>query len=233
LEKRITPDISALVLNSPHNTTGTLLSTESVKAVSEIVRSRRIVIVSDEENEGLVFQKNQHISPRSFNENTISIHSFSKTLALAGYRLGYLLVPPKLMEAVRKALLYTTMYPSAASQLLALHIMQDVPDFETEVVRTFERRALMASQLLSGANGVQCRTPQGTPYVWADISRLAASSDHFAKQLLKKEAVAVVPGSAFGTRGEGKVRISTGQADEVLMEGLKRLTRFAESYQME
>lgn len=226
LEERVTPRTKVLFVNSPHNPTATVLTETSIRAIVDFAGRHNLVVVSDEEYDAFVFGDQRHHSPRAWYPETISVFSFSKTLAMAGYRLGFLLAPARCMNSIRKILLYTTMYPSAAAQILAVNLMKYSPGFERDLVAAYQSRADWATKMMSHIPGVCCPFPQGTPYLWADISRCVPSSEQFAKQLLVAAGVAVVPGVAFGALGEGKVRISTGQPEELLREGLMRFGAF-------
>jgi aspartate/methionine/tyrosine aminotransferase len=156
----------------------------------------------------------------------VSVFSFSKTYAMTGWRVGYLVAPRPVVDTVTKLVLATLSCVATPSQRAALAALRGPQAVTTEMVAAYRRRRDRALSILDGGPVCGVR-PAGAFYLWLDHRRSGLSSAEFAGALLDRERVAVVPGPAFGPGGEGYLRLSLAVADDVLTEGVGRLVRFA------
>lgn len=226
---RFTSRTKAVVINSPHNPTGAVFSAGAVRAVSEGAASRSAFVFSDDIYNTLVYTKS-YAAPAAFAgglEHLVIFNGFSKSHALTGWRIGYLLARPEIVEAVGKIQSHTTGNAAIMSQYAGLAALSDAPAAR-EFRRILRRRRDVAVQGLSGIAGLRLLSPQGAFYAWADIRELDADADRFAARLLEEAGVAVVPGSAF--RAPGHLRISFARPDRELRTALSAIGRFAASY---
>ncbi len=235
VEKRITNRTKLLILNSPSNPTGMLLSKEDIETVGEVAGKHDLLIVSDEIYEKIVYPGNRHVSPASLpgmKERTITSNGFSKAYAMTGWRVGYLAGPSEIMEKVVALNGYILVCASSVSQRAAYVALTD-PRMEGSVknmVDQFSKRRAIVLEALADLSGIRAYPPQGTFYTWIDINRTGLTSEQFVYKLIEEERVGVLPGSIFGERGQGHVRISFATGDDLLREGLERFGRFVNRY---
>jgi aspartate aminotransferase len=229
--RRITHRTKVLILNSPSNPTGMVLSRENILALGEVAEEHNLTVVSDEIYEKIIYEGNVHTSPASLPalmHRTITSNGFSKAYAMTGWRVGYLAGPSEIIEKVTALSGYTLVCPSSVSQKAAYAAVTDprMDDCIKEMVDRFGRRRKLVLDALNDLRGARVYPPQGTFYAWVDISETRIPSEHFAYKLLESERVGVLPGSLFGPRGEGHIRISFATGEDQLKEGLERLRRF-------
>jgi aspartate/methionine/tyrosine aminotransferase len=225
LERRIGPRTRVLVVNSPANPTGTVLGAESLRALGELAERHGLWLLSDECYDALVHE-GVHTSAGTVvgTERLVTVFSFSKTYAMTGWRLGYAVAPPRLAPVLAAAQEPVVSCPSTVAQKAAEAGLLGPADALEAMRRAYRRRRDAALAVLDGA-GVGYARPQGAFYVFVDVGAAGEPSRDFARRLLDDDAVAVVPGSAFGEVGEGRVRVSLAAPDDAVREGLGRLAR--------
>ncbi len=229
LEAAITPHSKVLLLNSPNNPTAAIIPAEILDSIARIVVERDLLVLSDEVYERLLFDGLTHESIRTrpgMKERTVVVHSFSKSFAMTGWRIGYAFGPEWLIESMIKVVSSTTSCAPSVSQraaLAALRLDAKVVNAMTEEFRTRRDQAYKALQKLPG---VKVHKPKGTFYIFPDISQITRDSLQFALDLLDKEQVVVVPGEAFGPSGKGCLRIALTVNQEILKDALERIQRF-------
>ncbi|MFO8165388.1 MAG: pyridoxal phosphate-dependent aminotransferase [Thermodesulfobacteriota bacterium] len=229
IEAAITPQTKVLLLNSPNNPTGSVISAEIMDDIARIVVERDLLVLSDEVYERHLFDGLTHESIRTrpgMRERTVVVHSFSKSFAMTGWRIGYAFGPEWLIEAMIKVVSSTTSCAPSVSQRAALAALQFDPEGVNTMVEEFRRRRDQAYEVLQGLPGVKVHRPKGTFYIFPDISQITQDSRQFALDLLDKEQVVVVPGEAFGPSGKGCLRIALTVNRETLKNALKRIQRF-------
>lgn len=232
LEAAITPHSKVLLLNSPNNPTGAIIPAETLDSIARIVLERDLLVLSDEVYERLLFDGQTHESIRTrpgMRERTVVVHSFSKSFAMTGWRIGYAFGPEWLIESMIKVVSSTTSCAPSISQRAALAALRLDPEIIDAMIEEFRKRRDQAYDVLEKLPGVKVRKPGGTFYIFPDISQITEDSGQFALDLLKKEQVVVVPGEAFGSSGKGCLRISLAVKQEVLREALERIHRFIEN----
>ena len=231
LESAITPHSKVLLLNSPNNPTGAIIPAESLNNIARIVLERDLLVLSDEVYERLLFDGRTHESIRKrpgMNERTVVVHSFSKSFAMTGWRIGYAFGPKWLIESMIKVVSSTTSCAPSVSQRAALAALRLDAEVIDAMAEEFRKRRDQAYEVLEKLPGVKVHKPGGTFYIFPDISQITQNSGQFALDLLDEEQVVVVPGEAFGPSGKGCLRISLAVKQEVLKEALERIQRFIE-----
>ncbi len=226
LEKAITLRTKAIVINSPSNPTGAVFPRATVERLVEIVREHDIFLVSDEVYEQILFDA-EHVSARGFDIDgrVISVHGFSKTYAMTGWRLGYVVASREVAAMVGKLQEPLVSCASAVSQKAGEAALDGPQDCVVEMVEAYRRRRDMAVSMLADLD-VPFSRPSGAFYLLVDVSSAAMESYEFAKLLLKEARVAVAPGATFGQQSRNHVRLSLATADGQLAEGIRRLAAF-------
>lgn len=223
----ITDKTKILVMPFPNNPTGAIMTKEDLEEIVDVIIEKDLFVISDEIYSELTYGSN-HVSIASFpgmKERTIVINGFSKSYAMTGWRLGYACGPRVIMEQILKIHQYAIMCAPTTSQYAAVSALKK-GDADVERMRTAynQRRNYLMRRF--DKMGLQCFEPFGAFYVFPSIKEFGLTSEEFATRLLQKEKVAVVPGTAFGTSGEGYVRISYAYSIEDLKEALERVEHF-------
>jgi aspartate/methionine/tyrosine aminotransferase len=227
LDAAATPPTRAMILNSPSNPLGSIVSDARVAEILEWSRERGIWVISDECYDEIVFGPG-FVSPRSLSpsEHVISCYSFSKTYSMTGWRIGYAVAPRAdvrdCLAKLQEPLIACVNAPTQAAALAALSGPQNVVA-DMRHVYLARRDAAMAA--LRAAQ-VDVLAPSGAFYLWVDVSPWVADDWELAAALLTQARVAVAPGSAFGVHGAGFVRISLATEMSALLEGIDRIVGF-------
>jgi aminotransferase len=232
LEAAITPQTKVLLLNSPNNPTGAVIPAEMFDDIARIAAEKDLLVLSDEVYERLLFDGQTHESIRTrpgMRERTVVVHSFSKSFAMTGWRIGYAFGPEWLIESMIKVVSSTTSCAPSVSQRAALAALRLDPEIINAMIEEFRRRRDHAYEVLQKLPGVKVHKPKGTFYIFPDISQITQDSRQFALDLLDREQVVVVPGESFGPSGKGCVRIALTVNLKVLKEAFKRIQRFIET----
>ncbi len=223
LARLVTPRTRVLVVNSPSNPIGSVADGQRIAELAEFARRHDLWIVSDECYDEIVFEAGC-VSPALFApERTVAVYSLSKTYAMTGWRIGYLAVPPAVVEVIAKCQEAIVACVSAPAQYAAHAALTGPQDCVAEMRESYRSRRDSVVRMTRAA-GVAMPTPTGAFYGWIDIGRRApGASREFAFRLLAEHHVAVAPGTAFGPAGEGYVRISLAATQDDLVEGVRRL----------
>jgi aspartate/methionine/tyrosine aminotransferase len=221
----VTDRTRAILICSPSNPTGAVLSPKSLATVASVAREHGLLVFSDETYEDLVYEGRHHsiAALPDMAERTVSVFSFSKTYAMTGWRVGYLVAPPPLLVAMNVLQEHIVSCPSSVSQYAALAALTESQDCVVEMCAAYDERRRFIVAALNGLPGFSCPMPHGAFYAFADISGLDTPSDAFADWLLQEAHVALVPGNAFNTRGEGFVRLSYAASVSNLQEAVDRI----------
>ena len=227
LEAAITNKTKLLILCTPGNPTGTMMDGESLRKLAEICCRHDILVLADEAYEQVLYDGNKHISMASLPgmwERTITVHSFSKTYSMCGWRIGYLVAPAELMRIVVRAHQTVAMNACSFGQLGALEALTGPQDSLYAMLAEFDRRRLLLYNGLKEL-GIPCSRPQAAFYLFPDIGEFGMDSFTFAELLLDKYGVATVPGVEFGKNGENHLRISYATSFEDCQMGLHRIAQ--------
>lgn len=226
IEDRITEKTKLIIINTPNNPTGAVYPRYILTDIARLVAEKQIYLLSDEVYERIVFDDAVHFSPASITdarEFIVSVYSFSKTYAMTGWRIGYVVASKDVTRAIRVVHSYMASCVSPAIQIAALTALREAEDYVRFMVSKYKERRDLAYDLLLEIPGVDCVKPKGTFYLFPDFSRIEASSMKLSEKLLEKAKVATVPGIAFGEAGEGHLRISTATSSEIIREAINRI----------
>lgn len=232
LKSHITDKTKLLILPFPNNPTGGVMSKDDLEAIAEVLRGTDIMVLSDEIYGELRYDNEGHTPFSAINgmrERTVIVNGFSKTFAMTGWRLGYALGPAPIIKAMTKLHQFGIMSSPTTSQFAAIEALKSC-DSDVENMRSeynYRRRFIVDG---FRNMGLSCFEPLGAFYVFPCIKSLGMTSEEFANKLLMEEKVAVVPGNAFGTSGEGFIRCSYAYSIDSIDEALKRIARFVEKH---
>jgi aspartate/methionine/tyrosine aminotransferase len=210
LASLITPRSRLLILNSPHNPCGSALTRDDCAAIASLAISRDLVVLSDEVYWALRYG-GSHASVLEFDgmaERTILLDGWSKTYAMTGWRLGFGVFPPPLVEPVTRLAINSVSCTSAFSQYAAIAALEGPQDGVADMVAEFRRRRDVIVAGLNAIPGVSCRMPDGAFYAFPDISGTGVPAAALAERLLADAGVACLAGTAFGRWGENFLRLS-------------------------
>ncbi len=237
LASRATSRTRAVIVNSPSNPTGAVYSRDQMISLVDRALELGISVLSDEIYEDLLFDGAEHVSPLSLHPDRPGefavVTGVSKTYAMTGWRVGWLIGPPDLVKAMAKIVGQTTSGPATFAQKAAVAALTGDRGFLDDWVGQYRARRDAMLEGLSGIPGMSPHVPRGAFYLWVDASPLlehrlpdgsrVATSQALARYFLEQEHVATVPGSAFGA--EGHLRLSFATAMEDVEEGIARLAR--------
>jgi len=218
LAAAITPRTQALVLNTPHNPTGRVFDEEEINGVVELVLEHDLVLITDEIYDRILYDGRQHVFPGSLEplrERTVTISGLSKTFAMTGWRLGFVVAPTKLSAAVRPVHDFLTVCAATPLQTAAVTALNLPQSYYDDMTADYHQRREVMMGILD-AFGFQAPTPEGAYYVLADYSEMPVpqaewDSTRFAKWMTAEVGVAVVPGSVFYSQpglGDRSVRFA-------------------------
>ena len=198
LEGLVNDRTKAILVNSPSNPTGAVLGAEVLRSLVSFAREHDLFLISDESYERIVFDAD-HISPASLDTDgrVITVFSFSKTYAMTGWRVGFVVANSDLAAVISKLQEPTVACTSSISQKAAEAALNGSQDCVSEMVRAYRRRRDLALQILE-TKYLNFYKPEGAFYLLVDISSKSQDSDQFARDLLVQEKVAVAPGKTFG-----------------------------------
>lgn len=219
--------IKAIIINYPANPTGSSYSKEELVEIASVVMRHNLVVISDEIYDELTYDFH-HVpfaSLKGMKSKTLYLNGFSKSYAMTGWRVGFACGPRQIISAMTKIHQYTILCASIVSQMAAVEALRNgLKEVERMKKEYRQRREFMVKGL--NKIGLKCRKPEGTFYIFPSIKGTAYNSIDFARILLKKEKVALVPGSAFGASGRDYVRISYASSLDSLKEALHRIEHF-------
>lgn len=208
IESVITPKTKAIMFCSPSNPTGRMIPYEELKKIADVIKKHKIWCLSDEIYCELVYDNQKHISIGEFDgmkDYTIIFNGFSKSFAMTGWRIGYIAAPHDLLVLCCKLHAYNSICPPIFSQYAAAEGLRSAwSEVEKMRISYQQRRNLMHSAFIE--MGLPCVEPEGAFYMFPDIRPTGMTSEEFATELIQKHNVAVVPGTCFGSGGEGFIR---------------------------
>lgn len=230
LKKLITPKTKMIVLTSPSNPTGSVYSKEELTAIGEVLKGTKIIVASDEMYEKLVYDGKKFTSAAAISDDmyqrTVTINGLSKSVAMTGWRFGYLASPNKeLIKAMNNLQSQSTSNINSITQKAAIVALKGEVDAEIEAMRVeFEKRRNIGADGFNAINGLSVLKPDGAFYLFVNISEVEKDSMKFCQELLEKEGVAVVPGVGFGV--EGYFRFSFATDEATIQNGINRIAKF-------
>ena len=230
LRAAITPKTKLLVLPFPNNPTGGVLSAADLEAIAEVLRGTDIMVLSDEIYSELTYGLDRHVSIASLpgmRERTIVVNGFSKSYAMTGWRLGYAVGPQPIIKVMTKIHQSCIMSAPTTSQYAAITALRQCDDAIETMRDEYNRRRRYVVKALNEM-GLTCFEPRGAFYVFPSIQISGLSSEEFCERLLHEKEIAIVPGNAFGSSGEGFARISYAYSVEHLETAMRRIRAFLE-----
>ncbi len=228
LRTRLTPKTKALMVNSPCNPTGRVFTLEELKAIAEVAEEADLYLISDEIYEKLVFDGRQHVSVGSLPgmaERTLTINGLSKAYAMTGWRLGWLVGPTPILRAAAKLNGQTVSSAAHFTMHAAVAALTGPQDFVAEMRDSYQERRDFMVKALNEIKGIECRSIEGTFYLFPRFPDSGRNSLELADALLDSIGVAGTPGIAFGASGEGHVRFSIATAMSELERAVERMAK--------
>jgi len=227
LRRLITPRTRMIILNSPENPTGGLLTWEDLEAIYEVARKHDLWIMSDEIYSRIIYDvefKSIASVPGAM-ERTIAIDGLSKTFAMTGWRLGFAAMPKQLADYMFTLAINNFSSTATFTQYAMVEALTGPQDDINKMVAEFRRRRDVIVDGLNDIEGIHCLRPEGAFYVFPNITGTGLKSKEFADMMLEQAGVACLSGTAFGEYGEGYVRFSYANSVENIKEGLARIKR--------
>ncbi len=230
LRKKITKRSKILILNFPCNPTGATLTASQMQEIAEIATEHDLIVLADEIYSELTYEKRlpSIASLDGMKERTVFLHGTSKAFAMTGFRLGYACGPRDIIDGMTKIHQYSMLCAPIIAQEAAIEALDHGQDAMMEMREAYRRRRDL---IVDGLNhiGIPCRCPNGAFYVFPRIKETGMTSVDFAKKLLKEQKVATVPGTAFGSSGEGYIRCCYAVSEKKIAIALEKMEKFIKS----
>ncbi|NLZ66243.1 MAG: pyridoxal phosphate-dependent aminotransferase [Clostridiaceae bacterium] len=231
IENCITPNTKALIINTPNNPTGSVMTRDTMEKIAKLAVKHDLMVISDDVYNTLLYDGAEAPCIASFpdmKQRTMIINSFSKSFAMTGWRIGYAAGPAEIVDRMTKCQENFNACANAPGQYTCA-VALDHPELSEELRQIFERRRAILLEGLAKIDGIRFNEPKGAFYAFADISSFGLSSVEFCNRLLDEQKVVCIPGSAFGECGNGFIRIAYTCLDEKLYEALDRIETFCRS----
>src|SRR6478736_3742078 len=225
----ITPKTRLLVINSPANPTGGVLTRDDLERIAALAIEHDLWVLADEIYGRILYDGAEHVSIASLPgmaERTIVLDGFSKTFAMTGWRMGYAIVPEALVKTYGQLIINTISGVATFAQVGAVEALVGPQDDVDAMVVEFKTRRDLIVDGLNAIPGIECRRPVGAFYVFPSIAGVGLSGADLAERLLHEAGVCVLAGSAFGVYGDDHIRISYANSQENLLEALRRIRAF-------
>jgi len=225
------PGAKTLLVNSPNNPTGVVYSRETLEGIAQVCRAHDLWLISDEVYDTQIWE-GAHISPRSLEgmaERTLVVGSMSKSHAITGSRIGWVIGPEDIIVHLVNLATHTTYGVPGFIQHAALFALEQGDAFEAQIAEPFRRRRDLALAVLASQNTVTAIPNGGAMYMMLDISTTGLSGEAFAHALLETHQIAVMPGESFGAAAAGHIRVAMTVDDAAFAAALRTLCGFAES----
>lgn len=230
-ESAITSKTKALIINTPWNPTGTVLTQKELEEIANLALKNKFYIIVDEIYEKIIFGGHKHNSIASLSSElrdiTITVNGFSKSYAMTGWRLGYAAANEELIKFMKKMNHCTSRCATVFVQRAGLALLQDTKDYCKEMVKSYEERKNIMIEKLNIIPHVKFLEPEGTFYVFADFNHFGMSSYKLADYVLDNAKVITSPGSYYGEKGEGFLRLSCATSKELIIKALDRIKTVA------
>lgn len=230
IETYITKKTKAIMVNYPNNPTGRIYSDEELNALIDVAKKYDLYIISDEEYQ--VFEFDCKLMPLYGKyDKIVTVRSFSKTYAMPGLRLGYMLANELLIQEMTKVSLYTNMYNSTLIQAAIAQVVKYDNDFSNDMCNEYKRRRDVLREELNNIKNVRVAKSEGGMYLWVDFRKITNNDKELVDLLLTKGKVVVIPGSCFGESGRGFARISLSADVNTMKEAAKKIQMCLEEIQ--
>lgn len=237
LENIVTSKTKAIIINSPNNPTGTIYNKEELLGLAKFAEKHNLIIIADEIYEKLIYDGERHISIASLTDyaynNTIVINGLSKAAAMTGWRIGYAAANKEIIKLMTSIQSHMTSNTNSITQYAAIEALSNTEDSLNKMVKEFDNRRKYMINRLDSIKGVNYILPKGAFYIMVNVSGFYSKSINgekitdslsFAKELLKEENVAVIPGIGFGL--DDYIRLSYATSMENIENGIDRIEKF-------
>ncbi|MBS7636614.1 pyridoxal phosphate-dependent aminotransferase [Candidatus Bathyarchaeota archaeon] len=231
VKAKITKKTKMIILNSPENPTGGVLTKEDLKVIADCIVNRDdVLVLSDEIYSRIVYEGNHEsiASLPGMKEKTIILDGFSKTYAMTGWRLGYGVMRKDLAEKITQLMINSNSCTCAFVQMAGVEALKGPQDSVEKMIAEFRERREVIVSGLNNIKGITCKKPKGAFYVFPNIKGVGKTSKEFSDYLLNEAGVAVLPGTSFGKYGEGYLRISFANSVENIKKALDRISKAVE-----
>lgn len=232
IERAVTGRTKALIICNPDNPAGCVYTKKELAEIAELAVEKDFIVFADEIYTEFVWGGRKHvpiIDMPGMLERTMVLMSFSKTFAWTGCRAGYIIAGPELAELISRVPVGICSMP-VAFQKAGIEALKRGWDFVEEMRNAYEKRIDYCVKRMNEVPGVICPRPEGAFYIFADISELKVPSAKFVEGLLKEEKLRIVPGTQYGSNGEGHVRFALVRPVKVLEETIERFERYAKKF---
>ena len=229
LRNAVTPKTKGVIICTPNNPTGTVFNMNDLETIADVTIENDLVTISDEIYSEFIWSKNKHRSIASLNgmkDRSVVIVSFSKTFAMTGWRLGYLIANKELVDLMLQLQGNMILCSASFIQKAGIAALEGTWEPVYEMVKEYKRRIDYVVKRLNDIDGINCDPPEGAFYVWADISKLTNSCLDFCDDLIDEKGVVTLAGTHFGSNGEGYMRLALVNSLEVIAEGINRIESF-------
>ncbi|MFQ5799122.1 MAG: pyridoxal phosphate-dependent aminotransferase [Bacteroidota bacterium] len=226
LKKAVSEKTRMLILNSPHNPTGGVLTRDDLQEIARLALEHELLVLSDEIYSRIIYDGIEHASVASFpgmKERTIILDGFSKTFAMTGWRLGFGVMPKPIAEAVAKIQINSNSCTASFSQMAGIEALKGPQKRVAEMVEEFQHRRDVIVDGLNQIPGVRCHKPRGAFYVFPNVKSTGKDSRTLSEYLLWEAGVACLSGTSFGKYGEGYLRFSYANSVENITAALDRI----------
>ena len=230
LESAITDKTKILIINYPNNPTGAIMGKSDLEKIAKVIIKHDLLVISDEIYSELTYTGNHYSigALPHMKERTIVINGFSKAFSMTGWRLGYMMGPLPIMEQIKKIHQFIVMSAPTISQYAGIEALRNGDNDILKMKKEYDKRRKYLLKEFKRLD-LPVFEPKGAFYIFPNISKYKMTSEEFATDLLNKEHVVVVPGTAFGESGEGFIRISYAYSLDALKEAIKRIERYLKS----
>ncbi|NIN65068.1 MAG: aminotransferase class I/II-fold pyridoxal phosphate-dependent enzyme [Anaerolineae bacterium] len=222
LEEKISPRTKMIIINTPQNPTGAVLTRNDLEAIAEVVKDHDLMVLSDEVYECILYE-GEHVSFLSVpgvQERTILLNGFSKTYAMTGWRLGFGVMPEELAVHITRLMTNSNSCTATFTQWAGIEALRGPQDSVREMVEEFERRRDVIVPGLNAIEGIRCNNPKGAFYVFPNIEGTGMNEREFADYMMEEAGVAMLAGTSFGEYGRGFVRLSYANSVENIRKAL-------------
>lgn len=226
IKERINDDTKLILLNSPQNPTGGVLTKNDVETIAELAEAHDAFVLSDEIYSKMLYDGHKHYSPAYIDEckeRTMIVDGFSKAYSMTGWRLGYIVAPKEIIHKIDLLFADVASCTTSFVQKGGVAALTHGHSFVDEIMKKFSERRKAIVTGLNEVPGFSCIYPKGAFYVFPNISKTGMSSETLANYIIEEAKVCLLPGTAFGSQGEGFLRLSYASSLDSINEGIRRL----------
>lgn len=234
IEQAVSEKTVAIIINTPCNPTGAVLDEEALESIAEVAKKQDLVVISDEVYRTLIYDHRKHqsiVTLPGMQERTVVVDSLSKRFAMTGYRLGYAIAPEELIANMVKMQENVAACAPVPSQYAGIAAFEQCAA-DTSICEEFQLRRDYIYKAINGIEGLSCRKPEGTFYLFVNIEKTGLKCLDFAYKLLEQEHVAVVPGITYGEAYQNYIRIAYTMGIEKLQIAVQRIQHFMDQFKL-